>query len=319
MRGELCSIECVIIVTSLTHYISSGVLLILGSGMSSVVTDMPLAPVTYNVSSVLDSRLRRETRRSRLLIKSAKLNLEDYHHQKEAVPSHQENVDMKSAPLKMASNSNPSEELSTWLDSLNTFHQRYVSPTLTALQSNVSHATEKFDPIASVDDEFYEYTGGKDREGECHGSGYLEYDDGSYLAGSWIHGVREGHFRFTTTNPRSPVLSLEGDYVRDELTGRARLQLRDETWMEGWYKDSVLHGFCRKFDRRQQLMWVGMYRNGQPFGVCWSLLTGGGSVVGYVDDMGGHTGDNIAYIYPDNHTALVGQFQEGVFVRYLHM
>ena len=36
-----------------------------------------------------------------------------------------------------------------------------------------------------------------------------------------------------------------------------------------------------------------------------------------VDDMGEHSGDNIAYIYPDNHTALVGQFTAGEFVRYL--
>ena len=52
----------------------------------------------------------------------------------------------------------------------------------------------------------------------------------------------------------------------DELCGRARVQLRDETWQEGWYKDSVLHGFCRKFDRNKQLSWVGMFRNGKPFG-----------------------------------------------------
>ena len=59
----------------------------------------------------------------------------------------------------------------------------------------MSKQATKFDPISALDDEFYSYTGGKDKEGECHGSGHLEYDDGSYLAGAWDHGVREGHFR----------------------------------------------------------------------------------------------------------------------------
>ena len=72
--------------------------------------------------------------------------------------------------------------------------------------------------------------------------------------------------RFDTCHPKSPVLHLEGDYRNDELTGRARMQMKDETWQEGWYKESVLHGFCRKFDKNHQLSWVGMFRNGQPVG-----------------------------------------------------
>ena len=59
----------------------------------------------------------------------------------------------------------------------------------------MSPSAERFDPISSVDDEFYQYTGGKDKDGECHGNGNLEYDDGSYLSGTWVHGVRNGHFR----------------------------------------------------------------------------------------------------------------------------
>ena len=54
--------------------------------------------------------------------------------------------------------------------------------------------------------------GGKDSEEECHGKGVLEYDDGSYLSGSWLHGRREGHFLLDTSHPRSSVYHLEGDY-----------------------------------------------------------------------------------------------------------
>ena len=110
-------------------------------------------------------------------------------------------------------------------------------------------------------------------------------------------------------------MSLEGDYISDELTGRARIKLPDETWMEGWFKQSVLHGFCRKFDKNHQLSWVGMFRNGAPFGVCWQMMPGGGCVVGHVDEEGNLTGSNIAYIYPDFVTAYIGQFSNGVFIK----
>ena len=54
--------------------------------------------------------------------------------------------------------------------------------------------------------------GGKDKDQECHGSGYMEYDDGSHLSGSWKHGRREGHFRLDTSHPLSSVYHLQGDY-----------------------------------------------------------------------------------------------------------
>ena len=37
--------------------------------------------------------------------------------------------------------------------------------------------------------------------------------------------------------------------------------------------------------------------------------------MGDVDSNGEHSGSNIAYIYPDHVTALVGQFDNGTFVR----
>ena len=250
-----------------------------------------LPPASYNVSSVLDARLRRESRRSRMVINNARLNLEDYNKQQKSsadkvveriqtnmkpVILEQKQTDFDNVRVSSFSQGiiianicplvQPSDEISAWLRSLNNFDQRYIPSKVGVLESNVSKQAVKFDPISSLDDEFYTYTGGKDKEGECHGSGHLEYDDGSFLAGAWDHGVREGHFRLDTGHPACPVLHLEGDYRGDELGGRARLQLRDETWVEGWYKESVLHGFCRRFDKNHRLTWVGMYRNGHPFG-----------------------------------------------------
>ena len=50
-------------------------------------------------------------------------------------------------------------------------------------------------------------------------------------------------------------------------------------------------------------------------GVCWQLMPGGGCVVGHINEDGLLSGSNIAYIYPDNVTALVGQFLNCTFVR----
>lgn len=209
----------------------------------------------------------------------------------------------------------PSTEIFDWLQQQKEFDMRYNTSKFGVLESKVSKFAEKFDPISSLDDEFYEYTGGKDKDQECHGSGYMEYDDGSHLSGSWKHGRREGHFRLDTQHPLSSVYHLQGDYKDDELCGRARVQLKDESWQDGWYKDSVLHGFCRKFDKYKNLTWIGIYRNGKAFGVCWSLLPGGGCVVGDVNEEGELSGEAIGYIYPDLVTSLVGHFKDGVLAR----
>ena len=57
-----------------------------------------------------------------------------------------------------------------------------------------------------------------------------------------------------------------------------------------------------------------MFRNGRPFGTCWKLFRCGGCVVGRVDEDGELTGGDLAYIYPDLTTALVGNFKKGELV-----
>ncbi len=53
------------------------------------------------------------------------------------------------------------------------------------------------------------------------------------------------------------------------------LKVRNAFVALGYAKDSVLHGFCQNFDANKQLIFVGMMRNGVPFGTCWKLLRGG--------------------------------------------
>ena len=98
------------------------------------------------------------------------------------------------------------------------------------------------------------------------------------------------------------------------MNGKALIRFMDDTWLDGFAKDGVLHGFCRKFDVKNRLTWVGMYRNGIPFGTCWRIIRGGGCVVGKVDEDGSLSGTDIIYLFPDFRTGFVGTFRDGVLV-----
>ena len=63
---------------------------------------------------------------------------------------------------------------------------------------------------------------------------------------------------------------------------------------------------------RQQLLFVGHYLNGRPFGPCWQYKEGGGFLYGSPDTSGQFTGDRLAFIYPDLSTSLLGKFVDGV-------
>jgi len=266
-----------------------------------------------SVGSPLDLRIRREARKSRALLRSAKISLFDT----------EQNQDIEPMPTKEMIPEPKSEEeniqdLANWLKCMASFEsfgrsiEQVIGIKVGVLPSAVSKNAERFDQMSVVDDEFYTYTGGKDADCECNGTGVMEYDDGTYLAGAWSHGKREGHFKFDTSHPKSTINYLEGVYKDDELCGKARVQLRDESWIEGYFKDSVLHGFCRYFDKEKRLTFIGMHRNGKPFGTCWKLIKGGGYIVGRVNEDGQLTGSDISYLFPNIETAFVGQFVDGV-------
>ena len=52
---------------------------------------------------------------------------------------------------------------------------------------------------------------------------------------------------------------------------QALMRKVDDSWLEGYFKDGILHGFCRYFDQKNRLTAVGMNRNGRPFGTCWKV------------------------------------------------
>ena len=61
-------------------------------------------------------------------------------------------------------------------------------------------------------------------------------------------------------------------------------------------------------------MWVGQYRAGLPSGFCWSAVLGKAWLVGWLDSEGEMTGSDLAFLYPDLSTAIMGHFNKGKLV-----
>ena len=108
------------------------------------------------------------------------------------------------------------------------------------------------------------------------------------------------------------VSEIEGSYQRGRLNGNGKIIFKSGRTIDGFFKDDILHGFARYFDRKGRLTFIGNHRNGRPVGTCWKIIRGGGCVVGRVDSSGSLTGPRISYIYPDYQTAYVGFFRDGV-------
>ena len=57
-------------------------------------------------------------------------------------------------------------------------------------------------------------------------------------------------------------------------------------------------------------VWLGQYRGGRPWGLSWQAVLGQAWLVGGLDSQGQMTGQ-LAFIYPDLKTAIVGEFSRG--------
>ena len=93
-------------------------------------------------------------------------------------------------------------------------------------------------------------------------------------------------------------------------------------------EDNYINGLIRIFGRvpvhkykscgrmiEPGLSFIGRFEDGKPTGICWRGLIGGAWLYGKVDEIGEFTGDQIAYIYPDLRTCLLGKFRNGTMVR----
>ena len=66
------------------------------------------------------------------------------------------------------------------------------------------------------------------------------------------------------------------------------------------------------------MSFVGHYENGSPSGISWKGLVGGAWLYGNLNPMWGAPGEfsgaDIAYIYPDMTTAILGTFDNGILI-----
>lgn len=155
----------------------------------------------------------------------------------------------------------------------------------------------------------------KPGENSC-GKLCVRLNTGEELLGRWVDGGRQG--QGTIVSPRLEKLgvsSIVGNYEDGILTGRGKLIMTDGSMREGWFQHGYFHGPARGCVGVAEVNFIGHYRAGLKHGVTWTKLTGGGWLVGHVDANGEYTGADIAFLYPDMKTALVGEFCQGVMIK----
>jgi len=135
--------------------------------------------------------------------------------------------------------------------------------------------------------------------GDCSaspGTGNMTLDDRSVMGGHWEEGVLEGYGNVTYEDQSV----LKGHFHHGCLHGLITLQEEDGALLVGWYH-------------------LGQLANGP----IWLLYPSGeGALYAYLEDSPGLsrlsravlTGDNVAWVYPDFRTGLVGQFVAGTML-----
>ena len=130
---------------------------------------------------------------------------------------------------------------------------------------------------------------------------------GDVVTSGFQHGVREGDA--VIISPRSNLARLVGTYEKGQLEGRGRVVDSSTQVTDCFFHRSCLHGPARKFtmkkfrEFRQQLDFIGTYRCGKPYGMCWNYQEGGGYLVGKVDSETGEftsDGNFMANAYDKN-------------------
>jgi len=143
----------------------------------------------------------------------------------------------------------------------------------------------------------------------------VKLTNGDELQGCWRDGKRVG--QGALYGPRLEKLGIKhisGFYEDGVLTGQGKVYLEDETIRDGWYQHGYFHGPVRGVTLSGRLDYIGWYSCGLPTGLTWKYVRGDCWLVGCQDSTGNFTGEDIAFIYPDLETALVGKFEKGILV-----
>lgn len=195
----------------------------------------------------------------------------------------------------------------------------WPSITITEDTEEVSETNVVYlDPLKDKSNEdIITYKGKRDSQGRFDIWGTLTYADESTFTGEFKNGVKHGDA--VIVSPNQGFSRVIGTYVQDKLQGKGKVVTNDTQVTDCFFQNGAIHGPMRRFamkkfrEFRQQLVFAGTYKHGRPSGMCWKYCEGGGFLVGTVDPLTGEfSGDQIAFLYPDYQTALLGRFENGV-------
>ncbi|XP_026214263.1 histone-lysine N-methyltransferase SETD7 isoform X1 [Anabas testudineus] len=149
-----------------------------------------------------------------------------------------------------------------------------------------------------------------DDDGQPHGFCTVTYSSSDRFEGHFTHGEKNGKGKFFFFDGST----LEGFYVDDALQGQGVYTYEDGGVLYGTYVDGELNGSAQEFDGEGRLVFKGQYKDNSRCGECWVYYPDAGCVFGSVNEDGEMTGDSVAYVYPDGHTALFGSFVDGELI-----
>ncbi len=168
-------------------------------------------------------------------------------------------------------------------------------------------------PIREV--EPYTYEGETDFYGRPHGRGVATFRNGDRIIGDFRDGMREGKCTLQLapdSGKGREILYLDTMYIRDRLEGKGKVEYRNGDVLHSWFSSGTVHGLGKLFNKNHRLKHVGWYSNGKLSGVVWNFCEGGGCLLGKVNAATGlMKGENIAFLFTDRQTALVGTFIKG--------
>ncbi|TRY75439.1 hypothetical protein TCAL_09504 [Tigriopus californicus] len=145
----------------------------------------------------------------------------------------------------------------------------------------------------------------------------IRLEDETILEGTWRKGLREGKglIRGGYLQIGPQIQAITGIYRHGVLQGLGKVFLESGICLEGQFRQGFLHGPVCGYNPRGSLVFVGCFDGGRPIGIAWKWLEGDGFLYGRLDRSGEFTGSNIAYLYPDLVTCLIGEFANGQLVQ----
>ncbi|XP_029918011.1 histone-lysine N-methyltransferase SETD7 isoform X2 [Myripristis murdjan] len=149
-----------------------------------------------------------------------------------------------------------------------------------------------------------------DEDDQPHGFCTVTYSSSDRFEGHFVHGEKNGKGKFFFFDGST----LEGFYVDDALQGQGVYTYEDGGVLHGTYVDGELNGPAQEYDGEGRLVFQGQYKDNNRCGECWVYYPDRGCVFGEMNEDGEMTGDSVAYIYPDGHTALYGNFVDGELI-----